>query len=300
MRAFVAALSLGILLPASSAWAQITTVPAPTVSSTQRAAEATSPDFSAVYCSSIVSDEPPATDSYIISGEESSSTVVYARGNFVYINKGSSQGVKVGDRYSVFRPEHDAVKVQWFKWQDKLLKAMGTVYKDAGQIVVTTVQPNVSIAQISFSCDYMQRGDIIKPYQERPAPPYKPMDRFDYFAPVSGKPVGMLVVGQQYAQMYGKNSLVYVNLGTAQGVKPGDYLRIFRYQGNGNETVGNIKDTQYKLLGFGATPVKYQWNDLPREILGEGIVINTSKNACTIFVTYSRMESYAGDYVEVE
>ncbi|MGB2627189.1 MAG: hypothetical protein WAK20_10410 [Candidatus Acidiferrum sp.] len=300
MRAFVAALSLGIFLPASSAWAQITTVPAPTVSATQRAVEATSPDFSAVYCSSIVSEELPATDSYIISGEESNSTVVFARGNFVYINKGSVQGVKVGDRYSVFRPEHDQVKVQWFKWQDKLLKAMGTVYKDAGQIVVTTVQPNVSIAQVSFSCDYMQRGDIIKPYQERPAPPYKPIDKFDYFAPVSGKPVGMLVVGQQYAQMYGKNSLVYVNLGTAQGVKAGDYLRIFRYQGNGNQTVGSIKDTQYKLLGFGATPVKYEWNDLPREIIGEGIVINTSKNACTIFVTYSRMESYAGDYVEIE
>jgi hypothetical protein len=300
MRAFVAAMSLGILLPASAAWAQVTTVPTPVVSSTQRAAEATSPDYSAVYCSSIVSDEKPATDSYLISGEEASSTVVFTRGDFVYINKGSVQGVKVGDRYSVFRPESDPVKVQWFKWQDKLMKAMGTVYKDTGQLVVTSVQPNVSIAQISFSCDYMQRGDIIRPYQERPAPPYRAAGKFDYFAPVSGKPVGMLVVGQQYSQMYGKNSLVYVNLGTAQGVKVGDYLRIFRYQGSSNETLVNIKDTQYKLYGFGSTPIKYEWNDLPRQIMGEGIVINTSKNASTIFITYSRMESYAGDYVEIE
>lgn len=299
MRAFVAALSLGILLPASGAWAQ-TTSQTPVVSSTQRAAEATSPDYSAVYCSSIVSDEKPAPDSYVISGEESSTSVVFTRGNFVYINKGSVQGVKVGDRYSVFRPTSDPVKVQWFKWQDKLMKAMGTVYKDTGQLVVTTVQPNVSIAQISFSCDYMQRGDIIRPFQERPSPPYKPSDKFDYFAPVSGKPVGMLVVGQQYSQMYGKDSLVYVNLGDVQGVRVGDYLRIFRYQGSSNQTLVNIKDTQYKLYGFGSTPVKYEWNDLPREIIGEGIVINTSKNACTIFVTYSRMESYAGDYVEIE
>jgi hypothetical protein len=300
MRAFVAALSVGILFAASGARAQISTVPPPVVSSTQRVAEATSPDYSAVYCSSIVSDEKPSTDSYLISGEESGSTVVFTRGNFVYINKGSAQGVKVGDRYSVFRPESDPVKVQWFKWQDKLMKAMGTVYKDTGQLVVTTVQPNVSIAQISFSCDYMQRGDIIRPFQERPAPPYKPDARFDYFAPVSGKPVGMLVVGQQYAQMYGKDSLVYVNLGEAQGVKVGDYLRIFRYQGSSHETLVNIKDTQYKLYGFGSTPVKYEWNDLPREVIGEGVVINTSKNSSTIFVTYSRMESYAGDYVEIE
>lgn len=300
MRAFVASLSLGVLLAASGASAQVATVPGPMVSSTQRVAEATSPDYSAVYCSSSVTEVPPSTDSWMISGEESGSTVVYSRGDFVYINRGSSQGVKVGDRYSVFRPAHDPVQVQWFKWQNRLLKAMGTVYKDTGQLVVTTVQPNVSIAQVSFSCDYMQRGDIIRPFQERPSPPYKASGKFDSFAPVSGKPVGMLVVGQQYAQMYGKDSVVYVNLGDAQGVRVGDYLRIFRYQGSTHQTLINIKDTQYKLLGFGSTPVKYEWNDLPREIIGEGIVINTSKNACTIFITYSRIESYAGDYVEIE
>ena len=156
MRAFVAALSLGILLSASAALTQTAAAQTPAVSSTQRVAEATSPDYSAVYCSSIVSEEPPAADSYIISGEESGSTIVFTRGNYVYINKGSVQGVKVGDRFSVSRPQDDPVKVQWFKWQDKLMKAMGRVYKDTGQLVVTTVQPNVSIAQISFSCDYMQ------------------------------------------------------------------------------------------------------------------------------------------------
>jgi hypothetical protein len=299
MRAFVAALSLGILLPASAAWAQSNSQ-TPVVASTQRAAEATSPDYSAVYCSSFVTDERPASDSYMISGEESRSTVVFSRGDYVYINKGSVQGIKVGDRFSVIRPETDPVEVQWFKWQNKLMKAMGTVYKDLGQLVVTTVQPNVSIAQVSFSCDYMQRGDLIRPFQERPSPPYKPSEKFDKFAPVSGKPVGMLVVGQQFSQMFGKNSIAYVNLGNAQGVKMGDYLRIFRYQGSNIDTLVNIKDTQYKLYGFGSTPTKYEWNDLPREVIGEGVVINTSKNSATIFVTYSRMESYAGDYVEIE
>ena len=63
----------------------------------------------------------------------------------------------------------------------------------------------------------------------------------------------MLVVGQQFSQMFGKNSIAYVNLGNAQGVKMGDYLRIFRYQGSNIDTLVNIKDTQYKLYGFGMT-----------------------------------------------
>lgn len=299
MRAFAAALSFGILLTASGASAQSTSQ-APVVNSTQRTAEATSPDYAAVYCSSFVTDEGPSTDSELISGEESNVKVVFGRGDYVYINKGSVQGVRVGDRFSVIRPVKDETRVQWFKWQDKLLKAMGTVYKDAGQLVVTTVHPNVSIAQVSFSCDYMQRGDFVRPFQERPSPPYRTGAKFDHFAPVSGKPVGMLVVGKDFSQLYGKNSIAYVNLGNDQGVKVGDYLRIFRYQGSMAETAPNTKDYQYKLYGFGSTPTKYEWNDVPREVLGEGVVINTSKNASSLFITYSRIEAYAGDYVEIE
>jgi hypothetical protein len=39
---------------------------------------------------------------------------------------------------------------------------------------------------------------------------------------------------------------------------------------------------------------------LPREVLGEGIVINVSRNSATVLLTYSRSGIYAGDYVEVE
>ena len=298
MRAFVATLSLGILVAASGATAQTNT--APVVSSTRRAVEATSPDYTAVYCSSFVSDEKVSTDTLLISGEESNVKVVFARGDYVYINKGSAQGMHVGDRFSVVRPVTDDVKVQWFKWQDKLMKAMGTAYKDAGQLVLTTVHPNVSIAQVTFSCDYMQRGDIVRPYQDRPSPPYRTGEKFDHFAPASGKPVGMVVVGQEFSQLYGKNNIVYVNLGNAQGVRVGDYIRIFRYQGSLSETAPNTRGFQYKLYGFGSTPVRYEWNDIPREVLGEGIVINNSKNSSSVFITYSHIEAYAGDYVEVE
>ena len=299
MRANAAMMCLGFLLAAAGVAAQ-GNAPSQVVSSTQAVGAQTSPDFSAVYCAGFVTDDKMQDDIRVISGEQSDVKIVFARGDYVYINKGSNQGVRVGDRFFAVRPDPDPLKVQWFKWQDKLLKAMGTVYRDTGQLVVTVVQPNVSTAKVTFTCNFLQRGDILRPMQERPSPEYKPAGQFDHFAPVSGKSVGMLVLGPSYSQTYGQNSIVYVNLGANQGVKVGDYFRIFRYQGARAETTQSTPDTQYKLYGFGSTPQKYEWNDLPREVLGEGIVIRVDHNSSTMFVTHTSIDTYAGDYVEIE
>jgi len=298
MRAIAAGMGLGMLLAGASVWTQ-SSPQSQAATSPQVAVNATSPDFSAVYCSGFVSSDQGG-DSHLISGEESNSKIIFTLHDYVYISKGSSQGVHVGDRYSVFRPEQDPTKIPWFKWQDKLMKAMGIYYKDVGQLKVLNVQPNVSTAEVSFACDYLQRGDSIRPLQERPSPPYKPAAKFDPFAPVSGKSVGMVVVGKDFSQEYGQFQTIFINLGTNQGVNVGDYMRIFRYQGTKAETAPNFDDYQYKMYGFGSNPVAYKWNELPREIRGEGIVLNVSPNSSTVFITYSRNEMFAGDYAEVE
>jgi hypothetical protein len=267
--------------------------------SAQPGSATNSPDYSAVNCSGFVSDRV-SDDIRLISGEQSNVKITFAHGDYVYINRGRDKGVQVGDRFSVVRPDKDPLDVQWFKWQHKLIKAMGQLYTDAGQLRVVNVQPNVSIAEVAFSCGYMQRGDIVRPYAERPSPPFKDASAFDHFAPVSGKRVGMIVVGADYSQMYGKNTTVYVNLGSNQSVRVGDYFRIFRYQGTLAETAPQTKNYQYELYGFGSAHAKYTWKDLPREIIGEGIVINEGPNASTILITYSSLAVYAGDYVELE
>lgn len=298
MRVIATAIFVASLL-ASGVFAQ-DNPPANPVDSTQAVAAATSPGYSSLYCSGFITDERVSSEIRLISGEESDNKVVFASGDTVFISRGSAQGVRVGDRFSIVREEKDPNEVQWFKWQDKLLKAMGTRYKDLGQVEIINVQPNVSTGVIKLSCDYLQRGDIALAMTNRPAPPFKAAEQFNRFAPVSGKSVGMLVAGLDFADAYGKNSTVYVNLGANQGVKVGDYFRIFRYQGSSGELVPSFSDHQYSMYGFGSTPVKYQWNDLPREVVGEGIVMNVSHNAATMFVTYSRIDFYAGDYVEIE
>jgi len=291
MRANLAALGLVIFAGATVYAAQ---------NAPQSAAGVVQPGFSPVNCSGFVTDQKVSDEMRLVSGEQSGYKAIFARGDYVYINRGQDKGVRVGDRFAVMRPDRDPAEVQWFKWQEKLLKAMGTTYVDAGQVRVVNVQPKMSIAEVVFSCGYMQRGDIIRPYVDRPAPPFKDAAAFDHFAPVSGKPVGMVVSGTDFAQIYGSGSTVYVNLGAAQNVKVGDYFRVFRYQGSLSETAPQTKNYQTELYGFGSSPVRYTWKDLPRELLGEGIVLNVSRNAATVYLTFSSSEIVAGDYTELE
>jgi hypothetical protein len=177
---------------------------------------------------------------------------------------------------------------------------MGQLYADIGQLRVVNVLPKTSIAEVAFSCADMIRGDIARPFEERPAPPFKEIGPFDHFAPVSGKPVGTVVTSRNFQQSQGQGSTMYVNLGAAQGVKVGDYMRLFRFQGKDIETAPQTKGYAYQLYGYGSTPTRYEWKDLPREVLGEGIVLNASRNAATVFITFSSADVYAGDNIEIE
>ena len=268
------------------------------------------PDYSTVNCSGFFTDQKVPSEVQLISGEQSNYKITFTRGDSVYINRGQDKGVRVGDRFFVVRPDANKVgvhvdwlttnDVQWFKWQEKLLKAMGTAYMDAGQVRVVNVQPKVSIAQVNFSCNYMQRGDVLVPYQDRQIPPFKAPEAFDHFAPVSGKPVAMVVSGKQFAILDGTNDVIYVNLGTSQGVKVGDYFRIFRYQGTEHETAYQTKRAAFDIYGYGSAPAKYQWDNVPREVIGEGVVVRAAPNSSSVLITFSLHQIYAGDYVEVE
>jgi hypothetical protein len=259
-----------------------------------------------IYCSGVVTTESVPRDVYVITGEGSNVQNTFWEGQYVYVNKGSNQGVKVGDEFSVIRTIKDPTDIQWAKWQFSILKKLGTVWADQGRLRVVVTQPDVSIAQIYRACGYVQRGDVVLPFAERPAPPLKPENNFDRFAPPSGKPTAMVIAGKYWSVEAGTNSIIYVNLGVNQGVKIGDYFRIFRYQGTEHETAFQDSrlafevEPSFGLAGFGSVPKKWNWNNVPREVLGEGVVVRTAPNASTVMITFSLREILAGDYTELE
>jgi len=260
----------------------------------------TTPTPTDLYCSGLITDQPVPNDLYVISGEDSRYKTTFREGDAIYINRGAEQGVKVGDEFEVVRPVSDMMaRTIWFKYQPMLSRAMGTRYADVGRLRVIHVDPKTSTAEMDVTCDLMQRGDIVRPFAARPAPQFHDV-KLDPFAAPSGKKTAMVVSGKEFAVLTGAGGIVYVNLGSAQGVRVGDYFRVFRYQGTRNETVYQVKDTSYKAYGFGSAPVAYEWNNLPRQVMGEGIVLRTGPNSSTVMLTTVRKEIYVGDYVEVE
>lgn len=263
-----------------------------------------------VYCSGVVTSESVPLDNYVVTGEESNYKIMFDPGDFVFINKGSKQGVKPGDEFFVIRSVADPYNIEWTKWENAILRKMGTLWEDEGRVKVETVRADVSIARIEHACDSIQRGDTILPFVERPMPPLKAAENFDRFAAPNGKALAMVITDKKFQAAAGREDVVYVNLGAAQGVKVGDYFRIFRYQGT-HETVyqtpryefdqenkTGLKDVN--IVGFGSVPKKWNWENTPRESLGEGVVLRTGPNSATVMITFSLREIYPGDYVELE
>ena len=265
-----------------------------------------------LYCNGTITNEDVPRDTYVITGEGSNYKITFTEGDYVYLNKGAAQGVKVGDQYSVIRSVVDPTEYDWSKWQSQIIRRMGTWWEDEGRVTVVVVNTNTAVAQVSNSCNYVQRGDTLLPFKERVAPPLKSEDKFDRFAPPSGKAMAMVMIGKAFQVSFGTNDVFYVNLGSAQGVKVGDYFRIFRYTGTQHETAYQTRDAAFDLetndtiygrvYGFGVTGDKKKWNweNTPREVIGEGIVLRTGTNSATILTTYSLRDFYVGDYVELE
>ena len=87
-----------------------------------------------IYCSGVVTTESVPRETYVITGEGSNVKNTFMEGDYVYINKGANQGVKVGDQFSVVRAIKDPTDVQWTKWQTSILKKLAV--NDRTQAVV--------------------------------------------------------------------------------------------------------------------------------------------------------------------
>jgi hypothetical protein len=269
------------------------------------------PNPGTVYCAGIVTNESVPQSTYVITGEESNYRIVFNDGDDVFINKGSDDGVKAGDEFQVVRKVQDPYVIQWTEWEHQILHKMGNVWADEGRLKVLVARPKVSIAKVEDACDFVQRGDIVLPFMERPIPQIKIESNFDRFAPPDGKPMAMIITGKNFIAAMGNQDVAYVNLGNAQGVKAGDYFRIFRYQGTQHETAYQTPNYAFDqdfdmgakdvhILGFGSVPKKWNWRNAPREDIGEGVVLRTAPNSSTMLITFSLTEIYPGDYVELE
>jgi hypothetical protein len=150
---------------------------------------------------------------------------------------------------------------------------LGIVYQQVGQLKVLCAQENSSIAEITLACDPIVVGDVLEPFTPVPVPLVIDPDRSDRCDVPNGKPLGYITYNRDDQMDIGTYWMVFIDLGSADGVYPGTFATVFR-----------------------PNPVK----GMPRLVVAELGALTVGEHYSTALVTYAWMALNVGDRVEIK
>jgi hypothetical protein len=219
-----------------------------------------------VYCFAKLVQDESVFPFMISSAERIHFQDSYSEGDIVYISGGVEQGVAAGDRFSVLariRPlNHVATNAD-----------MGIIYSQVGQIKVLCAQENSAIAEIIYACDPIEIGMVLEPFRPVPVPLVVSPDPTDRCDVPNGKPIGSIVYTRDDQIEIGAGWLVFIDLGAADGVFPGQFATVYR-----------------------PNPAK----DMPRIVMAEIGILTVEEHYATAILTGGWAPVYVGDRVEIK
>ena len=198
--------------------------------------------------------------------------------------------------------------------QRKVLAATGHPYAEIGRVRIVDTRSRSAIAQVEYSCDPINPGDIAVPFVEKQPITFRGPTHFDRFAPSSGKLSGRIVLAKDFDDVLGTGMKLYMNMGSNQGVKVGDYFRVVRnYTATLRDPVDSLsfkaqtsEDTQMRPPSFEAnrftktTGPNIHVGDLPRRAVGEVVVLSVTPTSSSAMVVFALEDVYTGDAVELD
>lgn len=269
------------------------------------------PTYADLNCAGFINKTTLPDSNYIAGGLETPMTTKFVRGDIVYLH---GTGYAPGAEYEIIRALRDINEYEMFPGQKKLLKATGQPYEEVGRVKVIDTRSKTAVAQIEYSCDTVNPGDTAVPFVEKQTIPFHGPLRFDRFLPSSSKVAGRIVMAKDFDSEMGTGQKVYINVGSNQGVKVGDYFRAVRsYEADLNDPVDSLsfraaiaEDTQKKMPSFDPEIFEKQngpvihVRDLPRRAVGEIVILGVTPTTATGMVVFSMEDVHAGDGVELD
>ena len=262
-------------------------------------------------CAGFVSKQLVPNANFVAGDLYTPSVTKNSNGEVVYL---AGKGYEVGQKYTIVRELRDPNLYEIFAGQHTLLKTMGQPYSELARVRIIDTRSKMAIAEIEMSCDPVNPGDYVIPYVEKPAITFHPPLRFDRFLPSSGKLTGRIAMAKDFDSEIGPGVKVYMNVGSNQGVKPGDYFRAVRtYEADLHDPVDSLsfkastsEDSQAKQAVFepnflnktGGPEIRVR--DLPRRAVGEVVVISTTPTTATGMVVFAMESVHLGDGVELD
>jgi hypothetical protein len=219
-----------------------------------------------VYCFAGLYEDESLFPFKITSAERINFQDSFSEGDIVYVDGGVEQGVAAGDRFFVLtklRPLRHPVTSS----------RMGLVYSTVGQIKVLCAQENSAIAEITYACDPIDVGNVLKPFRPIPVPLVIDPDPTDRCDLPNGKPIGSIVYTRDDQIEIGAGWLVFVDLGAADGVYPGQFATVYR-----------------------DNPVK----GMPRLVMAEIGILTVEEHYSTAILTDGWASVFVGDRVEIK
>jgi len=219
-----------------------------------------------IRCASTIADGED--DSLKILGSElGSERISFATRDVVYLNKGSNAGVRVGDVYTA---HHKTYKVK----HPISTRTIGQKIETTGWLRVLLVSENSSTAIVETACWDMHPGDFLKPYEQ----PNVPLVRMgvpppNRLTPPSGKASGHIIDHEMDKAATGQGDLLSIDLGSSDGIAPGNRLTVFR--------------------------ITYPTVPTARMIVGELAVLVARERTALAKVIYSNDGILIGDQVEL-
>jgi hypothetical protein len=309
---------LFVLLLATAAWAQggAADAPAdpqgtsPTTNSfpTQRVQ---TPTYADLYCAGFISKQILPDANFIAGGLQTPTTTKFTRGDLIYLH---GTGYTAGAEYEIIRALKDLNEYEMYPGQKKLLKETGQPYEEVGRVKIVDTRSKTAIGQIEYSCDGINPGDTAIPFAEKQQVTFHTPIRFDRFLPSSSKTSGRIVMGKDFDSELGTGQKVYLNIGSNQGVKIGDFYRATRsYEADLKDPVDSLsfkaaiaEDTQKKTPSIDPTFLtktngpEIHVRDLPRRAVGEIVIIGVTNTTATGMIVFALEDVHAGDAVEAD
>jgi hypothetical protein len=221
---------------------------------------------STLQCASRILTSGEDTSLKILGSEEGMNKVAFADREILYLSRGSNAGVKVGDVYTVHRPSYKVL-------HPISSKILGTKVDTMGWVRVVLVTEKSATAVVEQACLEMLADDYLRPLEKvrvplvaRRAPP-------DRMTPPSGKASGYVVDSQGPSLAVATGNLVSIDLGSQDGIAPGNLMTVFR--------------------------IVYPEVPTSRSVVGELAILTVGEKTSLAQVTYSSDAIFLGDRVEV-
>lgn len=220
----------------------------------------------ALQCAQYILQDPEDVSLYVVGSEQGATKIAFAERDVVYLSKGTNAGVKAGDVYTI---QHASYEVK----HPETNRTVGRKIETTGWGRVILAEESSAVLLIEQSCADIHLGDYLKPMVKVSVPLITRRAPADRLTPPSGKVQGFVVDIADDSMIAGENHLLSINLGTANGVAPGNILTVFK--------------TMYPTV------------PTPRNVLGEIVVVAVQERTSTARVIYSSDAMMNGDRVEL-